>query len=93
MISPWEHWFSNFGVCQNELWCLFPMQIHKMASWKLSLIEWGMVGILHFKETSQLDLVPTLGRSLGEEKGYPLQDSGLENSIDCIVHGVTKNLA
>ena len=27
--------------------------------------------------------------SLGEGKGYPLQYSGLENSTDCIVHGVT----
>ena len=26
-----------------------------------------------------------------EVKGYPLQYSGLENSMDCIVHGVTKN--
>ena len=24
-------------------------------------------------------------------KGYPLQYSGLENSMDCIVHGVTKS--
>ena len=31
------------------------------------------------------------GRSPGEEKGYPLQDSGLENSMDCIDHGITKN--
>ena len=26
-----------------------------------------------------------------EGKGYPLQYSGLENSMDCIVHGVAKN--
>ena len=26
-----------------------------------------------------------------EMAGYPLQDSGLENSVDCIVHGVTKS--
>jgi len=32
-----------------------------------------------------------LGRSPGERKGYPLQYSGLENSKDCIVHGVTKS--
>ena len=32
-----------------------------------------------------------LGRSLGEGKGYPLQYSGLENSMDYIVHGVTKS--
>ena len=30
-----------------------------------------------------------LGRYPGEGKGYPLQYSGLENSMDCIVHGVT----
>ena len=32
-----------------------------------------------------------LGRSPGEGKGYPFQYSGLENSMDCIVHGVTKS--
>ena len=32
-----------------------------------------------------------LGRSPGEGKGYPLQYSGLENSMDWIVHGVTKS--
>ena len=35
-------------------------------------------------------LVPGLGRSAGEGKGYPLRYSGLENSVDCIVHGVAK---
>ena len=35
--------------------------------------------------------IPGLGRSSGEGKGYPLQYSGLENSMDCIVHGVTKS--
>ena len=32
-----------------------------------------------------------LGISPGEGKGYPLQYSGLGNSIDCIVQGVTKS--
>ena len=36
-------------------------------------------------------LIPGSGRSTGEKIGYPLQYSGLENSIDCIVHRVTKN--
>ena len=31
------------------------------------------------------------GRSPGEGKGYPLQYYGLENSMDCIVHGVAKS--
>ena len=38
-----------------------------------------------------LGSVPGLGRSPGEGNGYPLQYSGLENSMDCIVHGVTKS--
>ena len=38
-----------------------------------------------------LGLIPGLGRSPGEGKSYPLQCSGLENSMDCIVHGVTKS--
>ena len=28
---------------------------------------------------------------VGEGKGYPLQYSGLENSRDCIVHGIAKS--
>ena len=35
--------------------------------------------------------IPESGRSPGEGIGYPLQYSGLENSMDCIVHGVTKS--
>ena len=38
-----------------------------------------------------LGSIPGLGRSPGEGKGYPLQYSGLENSMDCMVHGVTKS--
>ena len=37
------------------------------------------------------NLIPGLGRSTGEGKGYPLQYSGLENSMGCIIHGVTKS--
>ena len=38
-----------------------------------------------------LGLILGLGRSPGERKGYPLQYSGLENSMECIVHGVSKS--
>ena len=38
-----------------------------------------------------LGLIPGLGRSPGEGKVNPLQYSGLENSMDCIVHGVAKS--
>ena len=36
-------------------------------------------------------MIPGSERSPGEGKGYPLQYSGLENSMDCIVHGVTES--
>ena len=43
-----------------------------------------------------LGLIPGLGRSPGEENGYSLQYSGLENSMDrgawwATVHGVAKS--
>ena len=38
-----------------------------------------------------LGSIPGLGRSPGEGKGYLLQYSGLENSMDSIVHGVAKS--
>ena len=37
----------------------------------------------------QLGSIPGLGRAPGEGKGYPVQHSGLENSMDCIIRGVT----
>ena len=39
----------------------------------------------------ELDLILGLRRSPGEGKDYPFQYSGLENSRDCIVHGVAKS--
>ena len=38
-----------------------------------------------------LGLNPGLGRSPGEGNSYPLQYSGLENSVGCIIHGVAKS--
>ena len=38
-----------------------------------------------------LGSIPGFERSSEEGKGYLLQYSGLKNSMDCIVHGVTKS--
>ena len=51
----------------------------------------GSTGIESTCNAGDLSLIPGLGRSPGEGKGYPLQYSGLENSTDCIVHGVAKS--
>ena len=42
-------------------------------------------------DMQDLGSIPGLGRPPGEGKGCPLQYSGLENSMDCIVHGVAKS--
>ena len=38
-----------------------------------------------------LGLISGLGRSPGKGTGYPLQYSGLENSMDYTVHGIAKS--
>ena len=60
-----------------------------------SLSNLGFPGGSAGKESTcnagDLGSIPGLGRAPGEGKGYPLQYSGLENSVDCIVHGVEKS--
>ena len=59
------------------------------------MVYWGFRGGSADNESAcnagDLGSIPRLGRSLGEGNGYPLQFSGLENSMDCIVHGVAKS--
>jgi len=56
---------------------------------------WGFPSGSAVKESTcnvgDLSSIPGLGRSPGEEKSYPLQYSGLKNSMDSIVHGVAKS--
>ena len=52
---------------------------------------WGSTGKESNCNAGDLGSIPALGRSPGEGKGYPLEYSGLENSIDSIVHGVSKS--
>ena len=57
-------------------------------------------GLGHLLQYSWASFVAQLVKNLpamqenwvGKGKGYPLQDSGLENSMDCIVYGVCKEL-
>ena len=50
----------------------------------------GSAGKESARNAGDLGLIPGLGRSPGEGKGYPLQYSGLENSMDYI-YGVLKS--
>ena len=51
----------------------------------------GSAGKESARDAEHLGLIPGLGRSPGEGKGYPLQYSRLQNPMDCIVHGVAKS--
>ena len=51
----------------------------------------GSAGKESTRNAGDLGSIPGLGRSPGEGKGYPHRYSGLENSMDCIVHGVAKS--
>ena len=69
------------------------MQNHTLK--RVDSIVWGFPGGSAGKESAcnvgDLDLIAGLERSPGEGNGYPLQYSGLENSMDHIVHGVSKS--
>ena len=57
----------------------------------LSHYTWGALPPWLSCHAGDLALIPGLGRSPGERKGYPLQCSGLENSVNSIVQGVAKS--
>ena len=70
------------------------------ATWRsgkycMTLLLWdfpcGSAGKESACNVGDLGLIPELGRSPGEGKGYLLQYSGLENSVDYTVLGVTKS--
>ena len=48
----------------------------------------GSAGKESAHNAGDLGLIPGLERSSREGQGYPLQYSGLENSMDCIIHGI-----
>ena len=58
----------------------------------LQIFPCGSAGKESTCNVGDLGSIHGLGRSPGEGKGYPLQYSGLENSMDCIVHGVAKRV-
>ena len=68
------------------------VKLNKIKNFDSSVTHsWGFPGGSDGKESAynvgDLGSIPGFGRSPGEGNGYPLQYSGLENSMDCIVHG------
>ena len=61
----------------NSTWCLQRANFTKG-------FPLGSAGKGSACNVGDLGWIPGLGRSPGEEKGYPLQYSGLKSSVDCI---------
>ena len=66
-----------------------------LQHWQVDSLPLGLPGGSAGEKSAcnagDLGSIPGLGRSPGEGNSYPLQYSGLQNSVDCIVHGVAKS--
>ena len=56
-----------------------------------SVFLWVCVSLIAQLVKNPPAMQETPVQSPGEGKGYQLQCSGLENSMDCIVHGIAKS--
>ena len=78
----WLNSVTSYQLTKNSL--------KLQATLEASLIA-PLVKNLSAVSAGDLGSIPRLGRSPGEAKGYPLHYPGLENSMDCIVYGVSKS--
>ena len=98
-IWPWSHvqsWCAQVCVyfCSQECPEQEPTFVDGPVVSEASLVAQTVKNPPAMQEN--LGLIPGLGRSPGEGNSYPLQYSGLENSMDrgawlAIVHGVTES--
>ena len=90
----------SMGFSRQEYWSGLPLPSPKIC-WRRDKLPTsvflgflcGSAGRESACNAGDLGLIPGLGRSPGEGKDFLLQYSGLENSMDCIVHGVAKSWA
>ena len=98
--SPLSHWgcrYFTFKYCKH--WLLVSERNFKSYHCCCSVTKlcpiiqtpYGSAGKEFTCDAGHLGSIPGLGRPPGEGRVYPFQYSGLENSMDCIVHGVTKS--
>ena len=98
-MAGWHHWLDGrksewtpgVGDGQGGLACCNSWDRKELDT--TERLNWtsGSAGKESTCSAEDLGLIPGLGRSPGEGKGHPLQYSGLENSMDCIVRGVAKS--
>ena len=86
---------KNLPVMQETpVWFLgrkIPWRRDRLPSPIFLCFPCGSAGKESTCNAGDLGSIPGLGRCPGDGKGYPLQYSGLENSMDCIVHGIAES--
>ena len=97
---------ASYGAIRASLIAQLVKNLPAMQETPVSVLRWrrdrlptsvffgfpcGSAGKESPCNVGDLGLIPGLERSPREGKGYPLQYSGLENSMDCIVHGIAKS--
>ena len=88
LCSRFHHYSAHFKDEEIEA----PERLYNLSKVVLLMgFLCGSAGKESAWNVGDLGLIPGLGRSPGEGKVYPLQYSGLENSMNCIVHGVAKS--
>ena len=99
-LLPWECQWVRYLTSVSKAICISNFYQPTNTTRESSLLHiasktWGFPCGSAGKESAcsvgDLGSIPGFGRSPGEGKGYPQQYSGLENSMDCIVHGVTRS--
>ena len=83
----------------REVWRATVHGVAKSLAWLSNWTDWTCPKIFPSSSAGKestynagdLGSTPGLGRSPGEGNSYPLQYSGLENSMDCIGHRVAKS--
>ena len=87
-----EYIVCNAGGPQFDSWVgRIPCRRDRLPTPVFLGFPCGSVGKESACNVGDLGSIPGFGRSPGEGKGYPLQYSGLENSMDCVAHGVAKS--
>ena len=79
-ILPWRtQWIEEPGRLQS----MDSQKVrHDLATKPPTTTTWGSASKEPACDVGDLGSVPRLGRSPGKGKGYPLQCSGLESSMD-----------
>ena len=76
----WRQWLKE-SIRHNLEVKMFVLNANLWASLVAQLVKKSACN------ARDLGSIPGLGRSRGEGKGYPIQYSGLENSMDCTIQG------